>query len=249
MSKAMLVVKGVIGLGLLFFFQDWPQGGRTALEARDVSDLITLNHDGFTLWLDCKKRATVCFYYEINEDVGCLKRHRQFYNDPQAPRPCQQTSLLPYRGPYDRGHLVPANHLDHTEQGIRESNFITNILPQHKNMNRGAWLATEEIAECWRDIDPPIQVWGGAIWSRGSPIISSHNVEIPTSFWKIIKRGGGAAIAWIIPNTELAHRKNLASFEVSVDDIKWKIGREVNINIGRYFVSKAWGIPKGCDKS
>ena len=39
---------------------------------------------------------------------------------------------------------------------------MTNILPQAANMNRGAWLLTEEITECYRDIDE-LLVIGGVI--------------------------------------------------------------------------------------
>jgi len=34
--------------------------------------------------------------------------------------------------------LNEANHLDYSKIAIRQSNFMTNILPQAANMNRGA---------------------------------------------------------------------------------------------------------------
>ena len=37
------------------------------------------------------------------------------------------------------------------------------ILPQSANMNRGAWLLTEEIVECYRDIGE-LLVIGGVVW-------------------------------------------------------------------------------------
>jgi endonuclease G len=82
---------------------------------------------------------------------------------------------------YDRGHLVPANHLDHLAKGIAQSNYMTNILPQHAKMNRGAWLVTEEIIECTRD-EEPLHVVGGPIWhtkKSDSRMIDLHSVEIP----------------------------------------------------------------------
>jgi endonuclease G len=42
---------------------------------------------------------------------------------------------------------------------------MTNILPQAANMNRGAWLQTEEIVECYRDIDE-LLIIGGVIWGN-----------------------------------------------------------------------------------
>ena len=87
---------------------------------------------------------------------------------------------------FDRGHLVPANHLDNSPDAIRQSNFMTNILPQASNMNRGAWLQTEEIAECYRDLEP-VTVIGGAIWGDNprTDFVASHGVATPDEFWKV----------------------------------------------------------------
>jgi endonuclease G len=94
-----------------------------------------------------------------------------------VPEHCQQTSAASYKTKppaprYDRGHLVPANHLDASKVSIRQSNYMTNILPQVASMNRGAWLLTEEIVECYRDIDE-LLIIGGVVWgentNNGSP--------------------------------------------------------------------------------
>jgi len=56
---------------------------------------------------------------------------------------------------------------------------MTNILPQALNMNRGAWLQTEEIIECYRDIDE-LLVIGGVIWGNNPAddfFIESHGVK------------------------------------------------------------------------
>ena len=63
---------------------------------------------------------------------------------------------------FDRGHLIPANHLDFDKELIHQSNYMTNILPQVAQMNRGAWLHTEMLIECYRDLYP-VRVVGGAV--------------------------------------------------------------------------------------
>ncbi|MGZ8189397.1 MAG: DNA/RNA non-specific endonuclease [Methylosarcina sp.] len=45
-------------------------------------------------------------------DTGSAKRYNQFFLDPDVPSECQQTTAKGYVNGYDRGHLVPANHLD-----------------------------------------------------------------------------------------------------------------------------------------
>jgi endonuclease G len=100
--------------------------------------ILKLNYEGFTLWLDCNRRGTVKFRYNAQRDTGSFKRNSRFFLDPNVPSECQQTSTKAYGSGYDRGHLVPANHLDYSESAIKAANTMTNILPQASNMNRGA---------------------------------------------------------------------------------------------------------------
>jgi endonuclease G len=127
------------------------------------SGILRLDYEGFTIWLDCQRRGAIKFLYNAQRDQGELKRHSQFYQDVAVPKACRQTSSAPYQHAterYDRGHLVSANHLDYSETAIKQSNYMTNILPQAANMNRGAWLLTEEITECYRDIDELLVIGG-----------------------------------------------------------------------------------------
>jgi endonuclease G len=186
----------------------------TAVPASVRSDqLLQLNYEGFTVWLDCSRRGAVRFQYTLTRDQGNHRRHDRFFLDPDVPGRCQQSSTGSYQKHsderFDRGHLVPANHLDNSADAIRQSNFMTNILPQASNMNRGAWLRTEEIAECYRDIEP-ITVIGGAIWGNHprTDFVASHGVATPDAFWKVLIRKD-RVIAWVIPNTAEATRKHL----------------------------------------
>ena len=89
--------------------------------------------------------------------------------------------------------------------------FMTNILPQVASMNRGAWLQTEEIVECYRDIDE-LLVIGGVIYGNDKSddyFKKSHGVATPSAFWKVIIRGKDRVIAWIVPNSPKAKRKSL----------------------------------------
>ncbi|MEI6068783.1 MAG: DNA/RNA non-specific endonuclease [Methylococcaceae bacterium] len=91
---------------------------------------------------------------------------------------------------------------------------MTNILPQAANMNRRAWLQTEEIIECYRDIDE-LLIIGGVIWGNNPAddyFVESHSVKTPDAFWNVIVRGAGQdkrVIAWIVPNNQDATRKHL----------------------------------------
>ena len=199
-------------------------------------NILKLDYPGFTLWLDCTKHGAIKFQYVAQHDNGNYKRYDKFFLDPNVPAECQQKTAKAYGMNYDRGHQVPANHLDTSEAAIKATNTMTNILPQALNMNRGAWLQTEEIIECYRDIDE-LLVMGGVIWGNNPEddyFIQSHGIKTPDAFWKVIIRGTGQderVIAWIVPNTQEATRKRLDQYLVSVDDLERITGEKYRLLI------------------
>lgn len=217
--------------------------------------LLRVDYEGFTLWLDCERRSAVRFEYEAFEDTGNHKRHSRFYFDDNIPKRCQQTSTKSYKGEserrYYRGHLFPANHGDSSKLTIKQSNFITNVLPQASSMNRGAWLHTEETIECYRNLEP-LHVIGGALWEQEMPdSFPSHGLpEIPSHFWKVILRRK-RAIAWIIPNSSEAKRKAIDDYLVSIQEIEQRAGLVIPTEpyLKEVPLEASWVIPKACDKS
>ncbi len=218
-------------------------------------NVLKLDYEGFTVWLDCARRGAVKFRYNAQRDTGSAKRSDNFFLDPNVPAECQQTTAKAYGQNYDRGHLVPANHLDHSEIAIKQSNNMTNILPQAANMNRGAWLLTEEIVECYRDIDE-LLVIGGVLWGDNKTddyFVQSHGVKTPDAFWKVVVRGIGQderAIAWIVPNSQEAKRGQLDGYLVTVDEIERVTGEKIPVaDYAKHDKpSASWLIPKGCNK-
>jgi endonuclease G len=234
---------------------DITQDAPTTSFNREADNLLRLDYEGFTVWLDCAKRGPVKFRFNAQRDVGNLKRYDTFFLDPNVPEECQQKSAKPYGKGFDRGHQVNANALDYTEVGIKQTNYMTNILPQVAQMNRGAWYETEEIVECYKDIDE-LLIIGGVIWGNDQEndyFIESHGVETPDAFWKVIIRGTGQdeqAIAWVVPNSKNATRRNLDSYLVSVDDIERITGEKIPVEdyAKHKKLSASWTIPIGCDK-
>jgi endonuclease G len=231
-----------------------PDGGLSSV--RTGENVMKLDYEGFTVWLDCARRGPVKFRYNAQHDGGNQARAENFRLDPNVPKDCQQTSAASYRNGYDRGHQVPANHLDASPVAIRQSNYMTNILPQVAQMNRGAWLLTEEIVECYRDIDE-LLVIGGVIWGNNTAddfFLQSHGVATPDAFWKVIVRGRGQderAIAWIVPNSAQATKRNLDRYLVTVDEIERLTGEKIPVaDYAKHDKPTAsWMIPAGCDKS
>jgi endonuclease G len=214
-----------------------------------------VDYDGFTVWLDCNQHGAIKFQYNAQRDTGNFPRLEKFYVDKNVPKECQQTSAKTYGRNYDRGHLVPANHLDYSKQAIADSNSMANILPQAATMNRGAWLLTEEIIECYRDIDE-LLVIGGVIWGdnpKDDYFVKSHGIKTPDAYWKVVIRGAlnnEQVIAWIVPNSSAAQRSKLDSYLVSVARIESLTGEKIpaSAELKNEVLKKSWLVPKGCNK-
>lgn len=215
-----------------------------------------LDYRGFSLWIDCEKRSAVKFRYTARKDHGYLPRHRYYSLDPSLSKECQQFTERSYRGlqsnaVYDRGHLVPANHLDNDKLAIQQTNYMTNIVPQTIQLNRGAWLATEEIVECYRDIGPIIVI-GGVLWTgnkKNDHFIESHGIKTPDAFWKVLI-SRRSVIAWLFPNTKQPSRARLDDYLVSINFIEALTGESFDVPIGwknrKPYTS--WSLPGNCDK-
>ena len=214
-----------------------------------------LAYQGFTIWLSCEHRGAIKFVYNVDKDRANLRRVSKFFQDTKVPERCRQSSTKSYNSvnkDYDRGQLVPSNHVDHLLMGIKQSNLMTNILPQTQTMNLGAWLRTEEIIECYRDKEP-LTIYGGVIWGENSSddyFLNSHGVATPDSFWKVIIAKSNV-IAWIVPNNNKAKRNRLDEYIVSVKELETRTGETIPVpdQWKSKKASSSWKIPKGCDES
>ena len=138
---------------------------------------------------------------------------------------------------------------------MTQSSYMTNILPQTLQMKQGAWLLTEEIIECYRDIDK-LLVIGGVIWGDNPAndyFVQSHGVKTPDAFWKVVIRSGGQdeqAMAWVVPNSKDATRNNLDNYLVSLGELEIITGEKIPV---AYYLkndkpSASWIIPAECKK-
>ncbi len=190
-------------------------------------------YQSFKVWLDCIEHGPVVFYYELDQDNGTESRSGRFKTDSSVPDECQPNSGKSYRtttvdpstGTWDRGHLVPANHMDHSEDAMKETFFVSNILPQQSKFNQkvGAWYRTEVISECYRDITK-LSIWGGVIWGNDTSndfFVTTHGIKTPDYWWKVIYRHDtGAYVAWLFPNHKTALVSDIDNFLISLEDLK-----------------------------
>lgn len=232
------------------------------LQAAPVSaEIIYKNYSYFKLWVDCDRRSPIKFDYLLWADSANHSRPSSFYTDPDLPARCQQKTTASYasvQAGYDRGHLVASNHMDFNSTAIKRANYMSNIMPQVSNMNQGAWLKTEEIAECHREY-ATVRVIGGPLWSAGvknNYFVNSHGVQTPNKYWKVlIKQDSNGtvmdAIGWIVPNTTTATKSVLDNYLESISTIENASGQAIPVpDSFRYMIpTRSWSVPSNCDLS
>ena len=154
---------------------------------------------------DTKTAEYVVEHVTLEGTTGTAKRKDDFRPDPDIP--AQHTATLKdYAGnPYDRGHLAPAGNNTQNEQVMSESFFLSNMVPQVPNHNRGIWKQLETFVRDWVvDHGMDIYVISGTAYNKEYKTIGEGRVGVPDTLWKVIvDRKEGKAIAFIFPNTAL----------------------------------------------
>jgi endonuclease G len=158
----------------------------------------------------------------VTKDVitGTAKRKDDFRPDPAIPTQ-YQSQLSDYTGfPYDRGHLAPGANNNKTDQMMSESFFLSNMMPQVPNNNRGIWKQLEGYIRNWVMEGKDIYLVTGTFYSNPYQTIGNNKVGIPSHIWKVVvDRTTGKTIGFFMPNAPLPVQ-DLPKYAVSVKQIE-----------------------------
>lgn len=176
------------------------------------------------------KTAEYVVEHPTKEDIlGGVKRQDDFRPDPELPDK-HQSKLSDYAGnPYDRGHLVPAGNSTKDAEIMSESFFLSNMVPQVPNHNRGIWKQLETCVRNWVvDGEMDLYVISGTIYNKDHKAIGENKVGVPDYLWKIvIDKEGNKSISFLFPNAPLPV-EDLPKYIVSIADIEEKTGLNFN---------------------
>ena len=107
---------------------------------------------------------------------------------------------------------------------MKESFYMTNICPQHPNLNGGDWHELEQVCRRWAADGPVYIVCGPILYKNSSPqyIGKEHRIRVPEAFFKVIlagvENGKPRAIGFIYKNT--AGNRPLDSYVNSIDQVE-----------------------------
>lgn len=205
------------------------EGGRLELPAvRDVEAENILQRKGFTLSYNAERGVPNWVAWELNAEklADRVSRAAHFYPDPDLP-PAQAVETLDYSNSgWDRGHMCPAADNKWDAQAMRESFYMTNICPQHHNLNRGDWKELEDNCRRWvEETGGPVYIACGPVfYGKAAPrfIGKEHRVQVPDAFFKVVlaglAEGRPRAVGFLFKNT--SGNRRLDSYVNTVDEVE-----------------------------
>lgn len=154
----------------------------------------------------CSKKNPIAVMEHITPQAisGPATRRDDFREDPAVHAQCR-SRLQDYAGnAYDRGHMSAAAGNTQNDTIMSESFYLSNMVPQVPNNNRGIWRILEmQIRDQVAQTGQSLHVISGAIFAPGHATIG-QGVGVPTHLYKvIINRQTGNATAYLMPNAAL----------------------------------------------
>lgn len=195
---------------------------------KDTQYLIKKNY-AVHYRFDTKTAEYVVEHVTKEKIVGGFKRKDDFRPDPELAEN-NQSKLTDYVGnPYDRGHLVPAGNSTQSAEVMSESFFLSNMVPQVPNHNRGIWKQLETCIRNWTiDDNKDLYIITGTVYNKEYKSIGDNKVGVPDYMWKvIIDAKTNTAIAFLFPNISLPV-EDLPKYIVSISEIEEKTGIDFN---------------------
>ena len=199
-----------------------------------------IHRPGYVLAYDGKTRHANWVYEELTTDSlsGSTERSDfDFMEDPMIP-PHLRANKSDYRGSgFDRGHLSPAANARSSPQAMKDTFYLSNISPQHPQLNRKYWLKLERHVREMTKSHAKVCVITGPLFipeidKDGKKyvryqVIGENNVAVPTHYFKVIHGKTNQAVvteAYVIPNRPIENDPPLKTFAVSLDKVEKAAG-------------------------
>jgi endonuclease G len=179
----------------------------------------------------CGVKAPAAVFEHITPQAisGPAKRQDDFRPDPEVHEQCRAT-LSDYAGnPYDRGHMSAAGNNTQTREIMSESFFLSNMVPQTPNNNRGIWRILEmQIRDQVKESGQSLYVVSGGIYDPGHLKIG-NGVGVPTRLYKIIiNKQTGRVTAFLMPNSALPVA-DLLKYQTTVEEVETATGMKFKV--------------------
>ncbi|HEX7836428.1 MAG TPA: DNA/RNA non-specific endonuclease [Kofleriaceae bacterium] len=206
----------------------------------DVNAFLSVKAD-YVLSYNSSRKVPNWVSWELNTSyLGGIDRQDDFRSDNTLPKTLPQAQLADYvSSGFDRGHMCPSADRTQTIAANSQTFFLTNMVPQAANNNRGPWAALEDELRSIARTGKELFVIAGPVFS-GTPHTVGNGLAIPDKTFKVVvvldAAGQGPAsvttstrvIAVMMPNSDaqISETAPWRNFRVSVDAIEAATGED-----------------------
>jgi len=209
--------------------------GRRLLDVAVPDSVVEQRKDyvGFTVSFNKYNRTPNWVAWELlgTETRGDEPRYKKFWQDTDVDG-CPLTRDYSNSG-YDRGHMCPAADQKWSHEAMVDCFALTNIVPQNKALNTGAWQTLESKERLWARRDSAILIISGPVYSLSdTERIGESGVRVPGAFFKVmvapyIEKPRG--IAFVYPN--MSAPGNMENYVMTIRDVEKLTGFDFFYNL------------------
>ena len=190
-----------------------------------------IKHDAYSIGYSDSYREALWVAYKLTAEMlnvlPRVSRADKFVADPLLPAELAVTDAVYRKSGFDRGHLLPAADMAHSELTMKETFYFSNITPQVPTFNRGIWKVLEEQVREWAKKDGKIYVVTGPVLSSNLKMLNG-TLPIPEVFYKGILFCSAekvCAIGFLMENE--GSTRPLHDFAVTIDKIEEETGLDL----------------------
>ena len=191
-------------------------------------------HTNYAVIHRCSVKAPVAVFEHLTVAAmtGPAKRKDNFRPDPAVVPQCSAalTDYATVGSTHDRGHMAPAGNNTQTDAIMSESFFLSNMVAQVANNNRGAWRLLEAAERQWATTPgTDFYVISGGIYDQGHPVVG-NGLGIPTRLYKIIiEKNSRQVQAYLMPNGPINPATDWPKYQTNMATIEQATGMKFNL--------------------
>lgn len=199
--------------------------------------------EGYVVSYNSSRKGPNWVSWELNSTyLGEVERRNNFRPDDSLPPEINQATLddYDYSG-FDRGHMCPSGDRSLHIDSNSETFLLSNILPQAKHSNRGAWADLEQESRRLVNEGKELFIIAGGVFQLGYRSIGD-GLAVPDQLFKVIVildnqnqdvTPDTQVIAVLVPNDnrKIAQTTSWLNYRVSIDSIEELTGQDIMSDI------------------
>jgi len=172
-------------------------------DGRSASCDVVLDKKYYHICYDYNFKGALFVSYLLSADTvnaGNIVDRPSFYIDESIPQEYASKSSDYIGSGYDRGHLAPDASFDYSQDALRSTYVMSNIIPQYPSVNRYSWSDTEKQERKLAREYGEVEVIIGVVYGDNPQRIGDDAIAVPMAFYKSILSANGYQVCYYYDN-------------------------------------------------